>query len=231
MVSELHKLQELDWEIDRQRSALLSVEDRLRDNSELSQARSHLKEQEESIEQTRKHHAGKDTETGEIQEKIKTLEGKLYGGEVRSPREMESLDHELQYCRERAQELEDELLALMISLEDGEKETLVSRETVSRIETGMNTAKASLVRERDSLLKQLGEMDTQRTEASSRSNPQHIVRYERLRINRQGHAVAKVEQGMCQGCRLTIPTHELQRVRAAEDLVTCNSCGRILYLS
>ena len=231
MVSELHKLQELDWEIARRRSVLLSVEDRLRDDSELSQARSHLYEQAEWIEQTRKYHAEKDTEMGEVQEKIKTLEGKLYGGEVRSPREMESLDHELQYCRERAQGLEDELLALMISLEDREKETLVSRETVSRIENGMKTAKASLVRERDSLLHQLGDMDTQRTEASSRSNPQHIVRYERLRINRQGYAVAKVEQGMCQGCRLTLPTHELQRARTAEDLVTCNSCGRILYLS
>ena len=231
MTSELHELQELDWEIDRRRSALLSVEDRLRDDSELAQARSRLKEQEEWIEQTRIYHAGKDSEMGEAQEKIKTLEGKLYGGEVRSPREMESLDHELQYCRERAQGLEDELLALMISLEDSEKEALVSREAVSRIENGMKTAKESLVRERDALLQQLSEMDTHRTEASSRSKPQHRVRYERLRINRKGYAVAKVEQGMCQGCRLTLPTHELQKARAAEDLVTCNSCGRILYLS
>ena len=43
-----------------------------------------------------------------------------------------------------------------------------------------------------------------------------------------GRAVARVERGTCQGCRITLPTHLVQRVRAGGMLVQCPSCERIL---
>ena len=54
--------------------------------------------------------------------------------------------------------------------------------------------------------------------------------YESLLKTRDGSAVAKVERGMCQGCRLTLPTLELQRARSSEGIARCGSCGRILYV-
>ena len=46
---------------------------------------------------------------------------------------------------------------------------------------------------------------------------------------RKGQAVARVEQGTCQGCRISLPMNELQQARTGK-LVQCSSCGRILYL-
>ncbi|MCK4696871.1 MAG: hypothetical protein KAT53_01045, partial [Dehalococcoidia bacterium] len=55
--------------------------------------------------------------------------------------------------------------------------------------------------------------------------------YQALRRKRHGRAVAKVEQGMCQGCRIALPMSELQRARLGQELVQCSSCERILYVS
>ena len=46
----------------------------------------------------------------------------------------------------------------------------------------------------------------------------------------KGTAVARVEQGTCRGCRIALPTTELQQVRGG-GLVRCSSCGRILFLA
>jgi hypothetical protein len=46
----------------------------------------------------------------------------------------------------------------------------------------------------------------------------------------RGQAVAKVEQGLCRGCRISLPTAELQRARSG-NLVQCSSCGRLLFLA
>ena len=54
--------------------------------------------------------------------------------------------------------------------------------------------------------------------------------YETLLKSRGGQAVARVERAACQGCRITLPTMDVQRAKNADELVHCNSCGRILYV-
>jgi len=43
--------------------------------------------------------------------------------------------------------------------------------------------------------------------------------------------VVKVERGMCQGCRISLPMSVLQKARSGFDVVQCVSCERILYVS
>jgi predicted nucleic acid-binding Zn-ribbon protein len=58
--------------------------------------------------------------------------------------------------------------------------------------------------------------------------PSAMSVYEGLRKTRDGVAVSRVVRLMCQQCRLTLPTMELQRARAAQTIVQCSSCQRIL---
>ena len=56
-----------------------------------------------------------------------------------------------------------------------------------------------------------------------------LFTYQELR-KRKGLAVAKVEQGICQGCRITLPNTDLQRAKGG-GIVRCSSCGRIIFLA
>ena len=55
--------------------------------------------------------------------------------------------------------------------------------------------------------------------------------YRALRERRQATAVAVVERGLCQGCRISLPMSVVQKARAGAGLVQCVSCERILLVS
>ncbi|MEE8413272.1 MAG: C4-type zinc ribbon domain-containing protein, partial [Dehalococcoidales bacterium] len=60
-------------------------------------------------------------------------------------------------------------------------------------------------------------------------DPQTVEIYRGLKKQR-GTAVARVEQGMCSGCRISLSVSEFQRARTG-SLVRCGSCGRILFVA
>jgi predicted nucleic acid-binding Zn-ribbon protein len=61
--------------------------------------------------------------------------------------------------------------------------------------------------------------------------PGQLMRvYEQLRARLGGVAVARLVANRCDGCHLTLPATELDRIRHLPpgEMVTCDQCGRIL---
>ena len=85
-----------------------------------------------------------------------------------------------------------------------------------------------MVKKQDEVKTQLSDLSLERNSVASEITSQALKIYEEVKL-RKGQSVARVEQGMCQGCRLTISMSELQRARTG-TLVQCSSCGRILFL-
>jgi predicted nucleic acid-binding Zn-ribbon protein len=54
--------------------------------------------------------------------------------------------------------------------------------------------------------------------------------YETLRRQKGGTAVAIVSQRTCQACRVGLTPSQEQRARQGVEIITCHSCGRILYV-
>ena len=57
--------------------------------------------------------------------------------------------------------------------------------------------------------------------------------YDRLRAGLDGVAIARLVGGRCDGCHLTLPAMELDRIRHLRpgEVATCDQCGRILVRS
>ncbi len=65
-------------------------------------------------------------------------------------------------------------------------------------------------------------------EMQDRLDPQVQGIYSRL--YKKSHIVmAAMSNGCCSGCGMQVPIAQSQQVRLAQHLVTCSSCGRILY--
>ena len=80
----------------------------------------------------------------------------------------------------------------------------------------------------DQLKSKLSDLNHKRQQVSAEIEPRAVESYENIRKQKR-QAVAKVEQGICRGCRISLPSSELQRVRSG-NLVQCGSCRRILFL-
>ncbi|MCL0029284.1 C4-type zinc ribbon domain-containing protein, partial [Dehalococcoidia bacterium] len=88
-----------------------------------------------------------------------------------------------------------------------------------------------LMASENSINDELPDLYERRKDMVSEVPPQTIAVYDNIRKVRGGHAVALVERGMCQACRISLPSTELQQARISQNIVRCDSCGRILVMT
>ncbi len=231
-VSDLYGLQEIDLEIDSRRAALAEAEERMGESEELLSTQAELEEQEQVVEELRKRLRTAEWQVDDLSSKIEPLEKKLYGGSVRNPKELAGIEEDVQSLQGRKRKLEDQALEAMSELEDAEGALNAAKEALDALDSSWRDEQAELLRQQETLRGELARLEERRQEQSRLIDSSTLGLYDSLRSAHQGRAVAKVERGMCQGCRISLPMTLLQRARSSGDaLVQCSSCERILYVS
>lgn len=162
--------------------------------------------------------------------KIAEVEGKLYGGSVKNPRELQDLDRELKGLKETLQSLEDNVLESLVILEQAQEEHITEFGELEIAKSAWTQEQEGLVQEKEGLLLKLSKLDTKRKKAAQQLDPKELQLYERLRVAKGGQAVALVERGLCRACSMALATHQLQRAQSGRESVLCGTCGRILYV-
>ncbi|HSP54150.1 MAG TPA: C4-type zinc ribbon domain-containing protein, partial [Dehalococcoidia bacterium] len=173
---------------------------------------------------------GLEWEVDEVRSKASEMEAKLYGGTVRNPKELSDLDTDVRSLKREASRREDILLALMEEAKAAEAEARSAEVELSGIESAWQANRAHLLEEKAQLEPEVERLDAQRASQASGIDRGQLSLYEILRERRGGTAVAKVERGMCQGCRITLPMSALQKIRTGLGVVQCVSCERILLV-
>lgn len=56
-----------------------------------------------------------------------------------------------------------------------------------------------------------------------------LATYERMSRTKRGQALAAIRDGICSACRVRVRPKLFSDVRRGGELITCESCGRILY--
>lgn len=228
---QLYELQEVDLEINAKRETLTQVMGRLGESEVLDEAHLSLARDEEKLVELQRIQREVEREVEDLQAKAAVATDKLYGGTVKNPKELSSLQEQLSNFRRKIGDGDDKTLDIMSEVEAAQKEVSVKRSEVAKIEEGWQAEQASLSQEQTELSAALSTLEQKRKELASKLDTVSLELYEDIRQKRQGRAVAKLERGMCQGCRIALPMSELQRARMGQELVQCGSCERVLYVS
>lgn len=228
-VSDLYALQETDRRLDAHRSAYADVEARLGESDELLAARQRLDQAQQRRAGLLARQQELEWALDDLQSKIGPRQKKLYDGSIRSPKELTSLQEEVEMLLRQKTRVEDDLLQVMAQVEEAEQLLADARADLAQVEEAWRREQEALQQERERLLREIKAMDEERRRRATAVPPSDLALYEQLRQRRQGQAVAKVELGLCQGCRISLPTTLLHKVRSSQTLVQCSSCERILY--
>ena len=228
---QLYELQEVDLEIEAKSEALAGVESRIGESEALAEARALMAREQERLAELDKNQRLGEWEVEDLRSKTAGLEQKLYGGSVINPKELMSLQEQVEHLKKERRGQEDKLLDIMTEVEATQKRIAGKRNEIEKTEENWRQEQSSLLREQSELMASLASLEQRREDLAARIDAASLELYQDLRQKRQGRAVAKVEQGMCQGCRLVLSMTELQRARISQELVQCSSCQRILYLS
>ncbi len=228
---QLYELQEVDLKVEAEREALARVESQIGESEALIEAQAVLAREQERLAELDKNQQLGEWEVEDSQSKTALLEQKLYNGSVRNHKELISLQEQVEHLKKAGRGQEDKLLDIMTEAEATQKRIADKRKEIERMEEDWRQEQSSLLREQAELRESLASLEQRRKDLMARIDAASLELYQDLRQKRQGRAVAKVEQGMCQGCRLVLSMTELQQARISQELVQCSSCQRILYLS
>ena len=231
IAAELYALQEIDSAIDVAQATLAAVEQQLGETEELTSARAAVEEHREALRGLHDGQRDVEWQVDDARSHVTAVESKLYGGTVRNPKELAGLNDDANMLKGHLQLREDELLNHMVKVEEQEAALRQAEDVLKEVEGRWRGEQADLLGQKERLEAELTELEGGRQAQAGRVDGRVLELYDLLRDRRQGKAVVKVERGMCQGCRISLPMSVLQKARSGFDVVQCVSCERILYVS
>lgn len=166
-------------------------------------------------------------ELSSLEESVRALEARLYGGEVTHPKELAGLQERIEQDRRRKAACEEEVLGAMEAVEQAQKALEKAKEVEAK--TGRELRRA-LVRfeEAQALWQQeMSRLKEIRLDLRRSAGPQLLSLYDALQEKYAGRPVAVVEQRSCGGCHVEMPT--AMRKAAGGQVQRCPNCGRLLW--
>ena len=168
-------------------------------------------------------------DVGTRTESINRLKTQQY--ETRKNEEFRAMGNEIERYEKEIRTIEDQELELMdqgdklkaeVAIED--KKVAVERDSVAR-------QLADLAAKTSALQSQLESLTKERAEIASRIDEDILDRFERLFASKGNAAVVALEHEVCTGCHMKITAQTSHRVKGGREIVSCEQCGRILYVA
>ncbi|HEY9475497.1 MAG TPA: C4-type zinc ribbon domain-containing protein, partial [Mycobacteriales bacterium] len=171
-----------------------------------------------------------EADVDQVRQRAARDQQRMASGVIGSPKELESLQHEVDTLARRQSDLEDQVLEVMERQETVDTELSELRSRMDQIAAELGSAVAG----RDSAY---AEIDAAQASAASERDriaaeiPEELsALYERIRASAGGVGAAALRQRRCEGCRLELAGTELTTARTAppDAVLRCENCGRIL---
>lgn len=164
------------------------------------------------------------------EKRITDVNRRLYGGQVAASRDLQAMAADVKALEVRRSNLEDRVLEILDEREPLDRriedlsadlvEALIEKEaleaTIHSLEAEIDAELAALAEERE--------------ERAAEVPVELTATYEQIRAHLGGVGAARLVGAQCQGCFLTLPSGEVDRIKylPADAVVTCEDCGRIL---
>ena len=229
-VKELIELQRLDTELQSKKRRLAEIEALMNGNQELRKARTVLEQTHTQFRKLEADQKSVEWDVDRTRDRITQVERRLMGNQVTNPRELETLQREIENLRKRQNELEDATLEAMEKVERARPIVEARESAVAKLEGDWSAAQSAMGSERQEIGAALPSLEEARAEAEASVPAALRQTYDRIAAKKGGVGLARLQGSTCTECRVEIPRAHAGRVRAGQELVACNSCGRLLYM-
>ncbi len=229
ITKQLYQLQELDINIEQTEQTLSLKTGQLGKMEELDNIRTRLTSERQHLEELKHQHHDAEWEVDDLLTKIAAAEKQLYGGRITNPKELSSLQHEVNTMKSRSDQLENKTLEIIDQVEMAEKIVASASNEYQKLEDEWHQQQRQLTEDIELLKKTLADFNLRRQQLAEQIESPAVELYEKIRQQKK-QAVAKVEQGICRACRISLSVNVLQKARSGQP-VQCGTCGRILFIS
>jgi predicted nucleic acid-binding Zn-ribbon protein len=228
-MSLLRELQAIDSYIDRLRQELNQLDSGERIRAKLEQTRQRMEDIKQRYEASYTAAAEQERRLQELDERIRRAEAELYSGRITNPRELQLMQQEIENAKKTRDELDLQMLQLWETLENMKRDIDASERDLRQIERFYEAHMEDYRQRKAALEGEIAFNEQEREKLAQQIDPEVRQRYQTLRERLGGIAVAVVEQKACSVCHTLLTPYTLKRLETEEALITCESCGRLLY--
>lgn len=186
------------------------------------------------VESARHGHA---REQQRLEDEIATINAKaeqhdkaLYSGTITNPRELQAMQDEIASLKRRVGQLEDEELEVMEQIEPLDADLVQLAAQQRTLDEQAASLRATIAEEEVAIDEQLAAVRSERLGLVAGVEAELIAEYEQVRKQSGGIAIARLVNGHCGGCHLSLSAVELDRIKRLppEAPAHCEECGRLL---
>jgi len=195
---------------------------------EIDENKASIDKLESEIEDIKRKVLKNEAHLSELSAKLKDIEKK--SNVVKNEKEMKSLQLEEEIAKEQISFANEEIERLEKIKKTKENEIKEISKTNKELLKGIETAKEKSKQEIEQLEDERKKA-YEKKEGLTANIPQKILSfYQKIRRWAKNTAVVPVKKQACMGCYMKINDKTYAEVINGEEIVTCPSCGRILYI-
>jgi uncharacterized protein len=225
----LEQLQEIDLQVDVMKTAQNNLQT---DMNGIARALDDAREGLASL-QTRAAQLDKDKielETSHAAELVNIQRSETNMKEIKTNKEYQAVGREIAAARKQVAELEDQVLQKITQFDELNNEIAAVQATLAELEQNTEQRRSEKQGEIDKVQHTI-DADNLRRQVITKELPANVIkRYDSLRAQRRGQAVAMARDGYCLGCNMQLPPQLYNSLFKCEELITCPHCQRMLIL-
>ena len=161
------------------------------------------------------------------QAKMSKLRDQMLGAKTND--QYRAFQNEINWCETEIRKCEDQILDLMGEAEPLEKNVRTAEKALAEekqaVENEKERARLRTAEDQEILTRVLNE----RKSLAETVDTQYLNQYERSRKRWHGAGIADATDGRCSACHISLRPQFFQELKIGSKLMTCESCGRILY--
>jgi predicted nucleic acid-binding Zn-ribbon protein len=160
-------------------------------------------------------------------EKVRKWESRL--NELKTPREYAALARELDIAKKTNQTADEEIKRLAAEYSELKKQVEAAEQVLAEKEAVVAREGAEIKGILAGLQGRMTELETERNRLVELCDRSLVSKYERIRKQRGGVAVAPVVGGTCKGCQRNIPPQMANNLLTGTEILSCPNCHRFIY--
>ena len=160
-------------------------------------------------------------------EKVRKWESRL--NELKTPREYAALARELDIAKKTNQTADEEIKRLAGEYSEVRKQVDAAEQGLAEKEAVVAREGAEITSVLDALQRRMVELEAERKRLVELCDRSLVSKYERIRKQRGGVAVAPVVGGTCKGCQRNIPPQMANNLLTGSEILSCPNCHRFIY--